>query len=81
MTDTSRGVPASRLADDVLARELERLHATRRDTFLHGSEDALEVHTERMLALEGEFLRRFPERAAPIPSRTRAGARHAAGQH
>ena len=80
MTDTSRGIPAARLADHDLSRELERLHVTRRETFLHGSEDALEVHTERMLALEGEFLRRFPDRAAPDPGRTRAGSRHAAGQ-
>ncbi len=33
-----------------------------------------------MLALEEEFVRRFPEDAAPDPLRTRAGSRHAAQQ-
>jgi hypothetical protein len=74
------GVPPGQLADEVLDRELARLHATRRETFMHGSEDALEAHTGRMLALEGEFLRRFPERVQPDAARTRAGSRHAAGQ-
>jgi hypothetical protein len=80
MVDTSHGVPPVRLTDDALGRELERLHATRRETFFHGSEDALEVHTERMLELEREYLRRFPDRVAPDPGRTRAGSRAAAGQ-
>lgn len=80
MVDTSRGVPPADLTDDDLAREVGHLHATRHDTFLNGSEDALEVHTVRMLALEEEFLRRFPDRSAPDPLRTRAGSRHAAGQ-
>jgi hypothetical protein len=80
MVDTSHGVPPTRLSDEALSRELERLHCTRRETFLHGSEDALEVHTERMLELEREYLRRFPDRVTPDPARTRAGSRHAAGQ-
>jgi hypothetical protein len=33
-----------------------------------------------MLALEREFLRRFPAEGAPDPMRTRAGSREAAGQ-
>ncbi len=74
------GIPPAHLADEVLDRELAHLHATRRETFMHGSEDALEAHTGRMLALEGEFLRRFPERVRPDAARTRAGSRHAAGQ-
>jgi hypothetical protein len=44
------------------------------------SESAFEVHTERMLALEREYIRRFPEDSAPDPLRTRAGARENAGQ-
>ena len=44
------------------------------------SESAFEAHTERMLALEREYLRRFPEDSAPDPLRTRAGARENAGQ-
>jgi hypothetical protein len=68
------------LSDDDLAREVSHLHSTRHDTFISGSEDALEAHTKRMLLLEGEYLRRFPDRAAPHPLRTRAGSRAAAGQ-
>jgi hypothetical protein len=33
-----------------------------------------------MLELEAEFLHRFPADSAPIPGRTRAGSREAAGQ-
>jgi hypothetical protein len=32
-----------------------------------------------MLALEQEFIRRFPEEAAPEPLRTRAGSRREQG--
>jgi hypothetical protein len=80
MAHHPEGIDAADLADDVLARELATLHATRHDTFLEGSEDALEVHTKRMLLLEAEYLRRFPDRSAPHPLRTRAGSRAAAGQ-
>ena len=48
------------------------------DTLLGGSEDALDAHTRRMLALEAEFIRRFPRDVAPDPLRTRAGSRRAA---
>jgi hypothetical protein len=74
------GIDPARLDDEDLSRELAHLHETRHDTFLDGSEDALETHTERMLALEAEYLRRFPDRAAPHPLRTRAGRRAAANQ-
>jgi hypothetical protein len=80
MTHSGRGVDPTRLDDDDLHRELKHLHDTRHDTVLEGSEDALEEHTTRMLALEQEFLRRFPGESAPNPMRTRAGSRHAAGQ-
>ncbi|HWA66217.1 MAG TPA: DUF6158 family protein [Mycobacteriales bacterium] len=68
------GVPATDLADDDLDRELAHLHETRRETFLHGSPDALETHTRRMLELEAEFRTRFPERVTPDPARLRSGA-------
>jgi hypothetical protein len=80
MAHHPEGIDPSRLSDDDLARELSHLHSTRHDTFLSGTEDALEAHTRRMLALENEYLRRFPDRAAPHPLRTRAGSRTAAGQ-
>jgi hypothetical protein len=80
MAHHPEGIDANLLADDVLARELATLHATRHETFLEGSDDALAAHTKRMLLLEGEYLRRFPDRNAPHPLRTRAGSRAAAGQ-
>ena len=69
------GIPASQLSDDDLERELGHLHETRHETFLHGTEDALEAHTARMFDLEREYLRRFPDRVMPDPARVRA-ARH-----
>ena len=74
------GIDPQRLSDDDLAREVSHLHATRHDTFVAGTEDALEAHTKRMLTLEAEYLRRFPDRSVPHPLRTRAGSRAAAGQ-
>jgi hypothetical protein len=69
------GVAPERLSDRDLDRELAHLHRTRHDTFLRGSEDALETHTRRMFELEDEYLRRFPDRVTPDPARVRAAAR------
>jgi hypothetical protein len=80
MTSRQHGVAPSDLDDEDLRRELAHLHDTRHDTVLGGSEDALAGHTRRMLSLEEEFLRRFPNEGAPDPLRTRAGSREAAGQ-
>jgi Family of unknown function (DUF6158) len=80
MTSHVHGIDPTELGDDDLRRELQHLHDTRHDTVLAGSEDALENHTRRMLELESEFLRRFPQDSSPDPARTRAGSRHAAGQ-
>lgn len=68
------GVPGSELADDDLERELEHLHQTRHEVFLHGSQQALAHHTQRTDALEREYLRRHPQREID-PDRLRAGAR------
>ncbi|MCU1693927.1 MAG: hypothetical protein JWM64_3018 [Frankiales bacterium] len=73
------GVPASDLPDEALERELAHLHETRHDTFLHGSDDALEFHTSRTSELEGEYLRRNPDRV-PDARRTRVGSRELSGQ-
>lgn len=78
--ETQTGMPGVALADDDLRREVETLHRTRHETMLHGSEDAFEAHTVRMLELEKEFIRRFPAEAAPDGRRTRAGSRAEAGQ-
>lgn len=80
MTKRPQGISPEELDDDDLRRELEHLHETRHDTVVNGSESALEAHTERMLGLEREFLRRFPQEGAPDPRRTRAGSRENAGQ-
>jgi hypothetical protein len=62
------------LTESDLVRELQQLHQTRHETFLHGSADALQEHTQRTDELEREYLRRHPERDVD-PARTRAGAR------
>ena len=74
------GIDPRELSDDDLVREVTHLHETRHDAMRGASESAFEAHTERMLALEREYLRRFPEDSAPDPLRTRAGARENAGQ-
>jgi hypothetical protein len=68
------GVPPGELSEQDLRRELQHVHETRHTTFLHGSQDALDVHTRRTGELEAEFLRRYPEREVD-PDRLRAGAR------
>jgi hypothetical protein len=65
------GQPAADLPEDDLLRELESVHRTRNDTFLHGSTDAVLTHTSRTAELEDEYLRRHPERDID-PRRLRA---------
>ncbi len=73
------GVVPAALTDEALERELEHLHETRHDTFLHGSEDALHFHTSRTAELEQEYLRRNPDRVIDA-RRTRHGSRELSGQ-
>ncbi|MEW9532722.1 DUF6158 family protein [Microbispora sp. NPDC049125] len=68
------GVDPQELGDEDLFRELRSLHETRTDTLLHGSDDALERHTSRTEELEGEYLKRYPDRHID-PGRLRDGAR------
>jgi Family of unknown function (DUF6158) len=68
------GIPATELSEDDLLRELEQLHRTRHETFLHAPTPALQHHSERTAELELEYLRRHPERDID-PSRLRDGAR------
>jgi hypothetical protein len=58
----SGGVPASDLSDAELEAQGTAAHATRNWVFLHGTADQFRHHTERMLELEQEYLRRFPKR-------------------
>jgi hypothetical protein len=73
------GVPAEKLGDPDVLRELGELHRTRLDTLRHGSEQALARHTARMSELENEYLRRFPEREIAA-QRLRTGARQRSDQ-
>lgn len=68
------GIDPRGLSDAQLIKELETIHRTRHDTLLHGSADALSAHNARMAELEGEYLRRNPQRRV-TPGRTREGAR------
>ncbi|MEU1630070.1 DUF6158 family protein [Streptomyces sp. NPDC020096] len=74
MAEYNNGVPPERLEERQLIKELEAIHRTRHETLLYGTSDALRTHSSRMAALEGEYLRRHPERH-PAAGRTRAGAR------
>jgi uncharacterized protein DUF6158 len=80
MTRRPHGVEPTELSDDDLRRELRHLYQNRYDTLLDGSDSAFDAHTERMLALEREVLRRFPAATESDPLRTRAGRRLEAGQ-
>jgi hypothetical protein len=68
------GMRPEDLAEPDLVRELEHVHRTRHETFLHGSPSALHEHSTRTEELEREYLRRHPEREVD-PARTRSGAR------
>ena len=74
------GLDPGQLEDAALERELRYLYATREETFFQGTRQALLNHTERMLQLEREYARRFPERTEPDALRTRKGSRSQAGQ-
>jgi hypothetical protein len=74
------GIAPGDLNDEDLERELRHLYATRADTFFGGSDQALDTHTQRTLALEQEYARRHPDRVRPDELRTREGSRARAGQ-
>lgn len=62
MTTTGYGIPARELSDDELERQGMHTHATRHTVFLHGTAVQFRHHTDRMLELEQEYLRRHPKR-------------------
>ncbi len=80
MADTESGIPGAELSEEDLQRQLEHLHQTRHETFLNGSADALDAHTKRMLELEAEYARRFPDRTQPDPLRQRETSREMDGR-
>ncbi|MEX2290668.1 MAG: DUF6158 family protein [Mycobacteriales bacterium] len=56
------GLPARELTDEELERQGTHAHALRNWVFLHGTAEQYQRHTERMLELEQEYLRRHPKR-------------------
>lgn len=56
------GVPARELSEQDLERQGVQAHATRHWVFLHGTAEQFRTHTQRMLELEEEYLRRHPQR-------------------
>jgi hypothetical protein len=56
------GVPARELSDDELEQQGTYAHATRTWVLLHGTATQFRHHTERMLELEQEYIRRHPKR-------------------
>jgi hypothetical protein len=56
------GRPARDLSDEELEQQGTHAHATRNWVFLHGTAEQYQRHTERMLELEQEYLRRHPKR-------------------
>lgn len=77
-----RGIPASELTDEELETQGKQAHDTRNWVFLHGNAEQFEHHTERMLELEQEYLKRHPKRTwqgtvgdeAPTPAADPVGA-------
>jgi hypothetical protein len=61
MTDRP-GIPARELSDEELERQGVHAHTMRHWVFLHGTAEQFRTHTERMLELEQEYLRRHPQR-------------------
>lgn len=59
---SEQGRPVRELSDAELEEQGTYAHATRNWVFLHGTAEQFEHHTERMLALEQEYLTRHPKR-------------------
>ncbi|MDQ1750535.1 MAG: hypothetical protein QOE71_1591 [Pseudonocardiales bacterium] len=64
------GVLATQLTNDELERQGVQAHATRHWAFLHGTAEQFRTHTQRMLELEQEYLRRHPQRTWQGSGRT-----------
>ncbi|KAA0020036.1 DUF6158 family protein [Antrihabitans cavernicola] len=59
---TTTGRPVSELSDEELESQGKQAHETRNWVFLHGTAEQFANHTTRMLALEQEYLLRYPKR-------------------
>jgi len=65
--------PTQELTDEELFEHLGQLYETRLETLRHGSQDSLDNSDRRLRELEGEYLRRHPEREVS-PERVRPGS-------
>jgi len=59
---SAQGRPARELSDEELEHQGTQAHATRNWVFLHGTAAQFANHTARMMELEQEYLRRYPQR-------------------
>lgn len=59
---SAQGRPARELSDDELEHQGTQAHATRNWVFLNGTAAQFANHTARMIELEQEYLRRYPQR-------------------
>jgi hypothetical protein len=59
---TTKGCPVEELTDEELEAQGKHAYETRNWVFLHGTAEQFANHTVRMLALEQEYLRRYPKR-------------------
>jgi len=59
---SAQGRPARELRDEELEHQGTQAHATRNWVFLHGTAAQFANHTARMMELEQEYLRRYPQR-------------------
>jgi len=59
---SAQGRPARELSDEELEHHGTQAHATRNWVFLHGTAAQFANHTARMMELEQEYLRRYPQR-------------------
>ncbi len=59
---STQGRPARELSDEELEHQGTQAHATRNWVFLHGTAAQFANHTARMMELEQEYLRRYPQR-------------------
>jgi len=59
---STQGRPARELSDAELEHQGTQAHATRNWVFLHGTAAQFANHTARMMELEQEYLRRYPQR-------------------
>jgi hypothetical protein len=67
----SQGIPASKLSDEDLERELTHAHEKRHDIFVGGTVDQLHNHSVRTRELEQAYLQRFADKVTDAQQKAR----------